>query len=101
MYDKKAFTIDHDALSRAALDALYEIAKKHGERGLMMQLTSLRNVLAAPATSKLGNLKALESGLIAYLQHDCIAIERPNFELLATKRYDYRDFLTPLVAEGV
>src|SRR5215207_9429703 len=72
MYDKKAFTIDHDALSRAALDALYEIAKKHGERGLMMQLTSLRNVLAAPATSKLGNMKALEPGLIAYLQHDCI-----------------------------
>ncbi|WP_041930385.1 AAA family ATPase [Methylibium petroleiphilum] len=72
MYDKNAFTIDHEALSRAALDALYEIAKKHGERGLMMQLTSLRNVLAAPATSKLGNLKALEPGLIAYLQHECI-----------------------------
>ncbi|ABM97050.1 hypothetical protein [Methylibium petroleiphilum] len=28
-----------------------------------------------------------------------IPIERPNFELLATKRYDYRDCLKPLVAE--
>lgn len=101
IYDKKAFTIEHEARSHAALDALYKIAKKHGERGLMMQLTSPRNVLAAPATSKLGNLKTLEPGLITRQQHDCIAIERPNFELLATERYDYRDCLKPLVAEGV
>lgn len=66
IYDKKAFTIDHEA-----------------------------------RTSKLGNLKALEPGLISRLQHDCIAIERPNFELLATERYDYRDCQKPLVAEGV
>lgn len=30
-----------------------------------------------------------------------IPIEPPDFELLSTKRYDYRDFLTPLVAKEV
>lgn len=69
---KASFAIDHDALSTHALDRLYDIAKVNGERGLMMQLTSLRNILAAPASSKVGNLKAFEPGLIAYLREECI-----------------------------
>lgn len=72
IYDKRKFSIDHERLSEGALTALYDIAKAQGERGLMMQLTSLRNVLAAPASAKVGNLKAFEPAFIAYLLEECI-----------------------------
>lgn len=72
MYNKASFAVEHHELSAQALDRLYDIAKQNGERGLMMQLTSLRNILAAPSKAKIGSLRLLEPGLITYLKRDCI-----------------------------
>lgn len=54
------------------LNALHSAAKKNGDRGLMMQIASFRNILAEPATAKVGNLKALVPGLIAYFKMNAI-----------------------------
>lgn len=54
------------------LSALHAAAKENGDRGLMMQIASFRNILAEPTTAKVGNLKALVPGLIAYFKMNVI-----------------------------
>lgn len=55
-----------------ALNALYELAKGHQERGLMFQLMALDNIHGAPQARKIPSLDVLINGLIAYLQRDAI-----------------------------
>lgn len=72
MYNKSEFKVSHQDLGEQGLQALRGIAKEAGERGLMMQLTSLINIVKDPRGAKIGNLRAFEAGLIEYLKKDAI-----------------------------
>ena len=63
-------TVDFEASAVGAdgLSALYQLAKNSGERSVMMQITSLRSIMDAPFTAKVGSLKALVPGLIEFFK---------------------------------
>jgi hypothetical protein len=70
--DPDKIEVDVLRLGVHGLNVLYDLAKHDGDRSLMMQITSYRNVIESPLTAKVGNLKALPDGLISYLIKDRI-----------------------------
>lgn len=60
------------ALGVDGLGVLYEEAKRQNNRGLMMQITSQRNLLKDPDTTKISNLKALPAGIVEFLIRNSI-----------------------------
>jgi ATPase family associated with various cellular activities (AAA) len=67
-----SFELNVARLKVETLSCLYEVAKESSERGLMMQITSVKNVVESPLTAKVGNLKALVPGVISFLKSDII-----------------------------
>lgn len=65
-------SVDVSQLGLAGLDVLYALAKEESHRALMMQITSYRNIVASPFDAKVGNLKSLPAGLIAFVIKDHI-----------------------------
>lgn len=65
-----------NALGVAGLNLIYDICKsqdnKADYRGLMMEITSLIKIIEAPFSVNVSTLKALPSGIIAFLQQDYI-----------------------------
>lgn len=65
-------SMDVSQLGIVGLDVLYALAKEGSHRALMMQITSYRNIVASPFDAKVGNLKSLPAGLIAFVIKDHI-----------------------------
>ena len=72
IYAKEELKVDYRKLGVNGLEVLHGVAKESGERGLMMQLTSMINAIKAPRTTKLGSLKAFKAGLTAFLRDEAI-----------------------------
>lgn len=71
-FGSASFKFDSNTIEESDLDLLYNVSKENGERALMMQLTSLRNLLTDPVNTKVGNLKALPDGIKSFVAHDAI-----------------------------
>jgi hypothetical protein len=59
-------------LGEDGLEVLRTLAQQEGERGLMMQITSYKNIISNPFKAKIGNLKSLAAGLMAFILKDAI-----------------------------
>jgi hypothetical protein len=66
------FSLDSTFLEWEELESLYDIAKKNSNRSLMIQISSIRNLLEDIENSKIPNLKAFATGLVAYFSDNLI-----------------------------
>jgi hypothetical protein len=66
------FNLDVTFLEWEELQELYDIAKSNGNRSLMIQISSIRNLLEDIENFKIPNLKAFATGLVAYFSDNLI-----------------------------